>query len=126
MAGLDTPLTPLRFLERAAEVHPDAEAVVDGDRRITNSELADAAQRLASAIRASGVGAGERVAFLATNRLELLVAHFGVPLAGTVIGDNAGESVRTPYDDCVLVMPSTRQARAGVTVVRFARRELLG
>ena len=41
--------------------------------------------------------------------------------AGTVIGDNDGEPVVTPYDDCVLVMPSVRQARAGVTVVRFAR-----
>lgn len=41
--------------------------------------------------------------------------------AGTVIGDNDGEPVCTPYDDCVLVMPSVRQARAGVTVVRFAR-----
>ena len=41
--------------------------------------------------------------------------------AGTVIGDNDGEPVLTPYDDCVLVMPSVRQARAGVTVVRFAR-----
>lgn len=49
-----------------------------------------------------------------------------IPRAGTVIGDNDGEPVVTPYDDCVLVMPSTRQARAGVTVVRFARRELLG
>ncbi|MEH3156466.1 MAG: AMP-binding protein [Gordonia paraffinivorans] len=85
MAGLDTPLTPLRFLERAAEVHPDAEAVVDGDRRVSHRELADAAQRLASAIRASGVAEGERVAFLATNRLELLVAHFGIPLAGAVL-----------------------------------------
>jgi len=45
--------------------------------------------------------------------------------AGTVIGDNDGEPVTTPYDDCVLVMPSVRQARAGVTVVRFARRRLL-
>ncbi|APW42472.1 succinylglutamate desuccinylase/aspartoacylase domain-containing protein [Rhodoferax saidenbachensis] len=45
--------------------------------------------------------------------------------AGTVIGDNDGEPVRTPYDNCVLVMPSTRQARTGVTVVRFARRSLL-
>jgi predicted deacylase len=42
--------------------------------------------------------------------------------AGTLIGDNDGEPVTTPYDDCVLVMPSTRQAMAGVTVVRFARR----
>ena len=49
-----------------------------------------------------------------------------IPRAGTVIGDNDGEPVRTPYDDCVLVMPSTRQAREGVTVVRFARREALG
>ena len=44
---------------------------------------------------------------------------------GTVIGDNDGEPVATPYDDCVLVMPSTRQARAGVSVVRFARRRPL-
>ena len=44
-----------------------------------------------------------------------------IPLAGTEIGDNDGEIVRTPHDDCVLVMPSVRQARAGVTVVRFAR-----
>ena len=46
--------------------------------------------------------------------------------AGTVIGDNDGEPVTTPYDDCVLVMPSVRQARAGVTVVRYARRRPLG
>ena len=41
--------------------------------------------------------------------------------AGTVIGWNGAEPVVTPYDQCVLVMPSTRQAQAGVTVVRFAR-----
>ena len=45
--------------------------------------------------------------------------------AGTVIADNDGEPVATPYDDCVLVMPSVRQARAGVTVVRWARRRPL-
>jgi hypothetical protein len=45
--------------------------------------------------------------------------------AGTPIGDNDGDVVTTPYDDCVLVMPSLRQARAGVTVVRFAREEPL-
>jgi len=42
--------------------------------------------------------------------------------AGTVIGWNESEPVATPYDDCVLVMPSVRQAKPGVTVVRFARR----
>lgn len=47
--------------------------------------------------------------------------------AGTVIGHQGddNEPVATPYDDCVLVMPSLRQARSGVTVVRFATRQLL-
>jgi hypothetical protein len=45
--------------------------------------------------------------------------------AGTPIGDNDGDIATTPHDDCVLVMPSLRQARAGVTVVRFAREEPL-
>lgn len=41
--------------------------------------------------------------------------------AGTVIGWNAGAPVTTPYPDCVLVMPSLRQLRPGVTVVRLGR-----
>lgn len=49
--------------------------------------------------------------------------------AGTVIahqgGPGLGEAVMTPYDNCVLVMPSVRQARSGVTVVRFAQRLIL-
>jgi hypothetical protein len=33
--------------------------------------------------------------------------------AGTVIATDAGRDVVTPYDDCVLVMPSLRQLRPG-------------
>jgi predicted deacylase len=43
--------------------------------------------------------------------------------AGTVIGWSDGEPVKTPYDDCMLVMPSLRQLRPGVTVVRLGRIE---
>ena len=39
--------------------------------------------------------------------------------AGTVIARQAGNDVTTPYDNCVLVMPSVRQLRVGVTTVRF-------
>ncbi len=63
------------------------------------------------------VARSERFRFSAPYRGLELIAR-----AGTVIGDNDGEPVVTPHDDCVLVMPSTRQARRGVTVVRFARR----
>ena len=44
---------------------------------------------------------------------------------GTVIGYEQGREIVTPYDDCVLVMPSLRQLRPGVTVVRLARRRSL-
>lgn len=43
------------------------------------------------------------------------------PEAGTVIAWNAGEPVTTPYADCVLVMPSLRQIKPGVTLVRLGR-----
>ncbi|MDR5733400.1 M14 family metallopeptidase [Caballeronia sp. LZ025] len=43
--------------------------------------------------------------------------------AGSVIGWSEGKPVETPYDDCMLVMPSLRQLRPGVTVVRLGRIE---
>ncbi|MEO7400837.1 MAG: succinylglutamate desuccinylase/aspartoacylase family protein [Polaromonas sp.] len=42
--------------------------------------------------------------------------------AGTVIAHDGGQPVLTPYDDCVLVMPSVRQLRPGVTTVRLGQR----
>ncbi|SIT47947.1 conserved hypothetical protein [Paraburkholderia piptadeniae] len=45
------------------------------------------------------------------------------PKAGSVIGWNNGDPVKTPYDDCMLVMPSLRQLRPGVTVVRLGEIE---
>ncbi len=43
-----------------------------------------------------------------------------IALAGTKIADQDGEAIVTPYDNCYLVMPSLRQLKAGVTVVRLA------
>lgn len=45
------------------------------------------------------------------------------PKAGSVIGWAEGVAVETPYDDCMLVMPSLRQLRPGVTVVRLGKIE---
>jgi predicted deacylase len=41
---------------------------------------------------------------------------------GTVIGHDGAKAVATPYDDCVLVMPSLAHATPGATMVRLARR----
>ncbi len=43
-----------------------------------------------------------------------------VERAGTVIAEDDGAEIRTPYDDCVLVMPAADLAK-GLTAVRFGR-----
>jgi len=43
-----------------------------------------------------------------------------IPKAGTVIAHDGGKPVSTPYDDCVLIMPS-RRLRRGESAVRFGR-----
>ncbi len=40
--------------------------------------------------------------------------------AGTVIGWDGDQPIRTPYDDCVLIMPA-RRVKAGQTAVRLGR-----
>ncbi len=80
-----TPLTPLAFLERSAEVFADRTAVVHDGGTMSFTELAAAATRLANALRAAGVAPGDRVAYLCPNAPALLVAHFAVPLAGAVL-----------------------------------------
>ena len=66
-------------------MHPDKVAVVYGPDRWTYREFADRVQELATALRAAGVGPGDRVAYLLPNVPEMLVAHFAVPLAGAVL-----------------------------------------
>jgi fatty-acyl-CoA synthase len=78
-------LSPTHFLERSGDVHADRVAVVDGDTHYTWSQFRARARRLASALREAGLGKGDRVAFLAFNSEPLLLAHFGVPLAGGVL-----------------------------------------
>jgi fatty-acyl-CoA synthase len=80
-----TPLTPLAFLRRSAEVFGDKVAIVYGDRRHTYRKFASEVTRVAHALRGSGIGPGDRVAYLLPNVPEMLVAHFAVPLAGAVL-----------------------------------------
>jgi fatty-acyl-CoA synthase len=81
----NTPLTPLAFLRRSAEVYPDKAAIVYGERRRTYAEFAEEATRVARGLQGSGVERGDRVAYLLPNVPEMLVAHFAVPLAGAVL-----------------------------------------
>ena len=78
-------LTPLRFLQRSADVYRHKPAVVHGGQVLTYPQLAERVNRLASALAGVGVRKGDRVAFLVPNIPPMLEGHFGVPLAGAVL-----------------------------------------
>jgi len=79
------PLTPISFLARTADVHPDHESLVYGERRHTWRETERRCQGLAHALRGLGVGAHDTVSVLLFNTPEMFECHFGVPLAGAVL-----------------------------------------
>jgi len=79
------PLTPLSFLVRAAAIYPDKAAVMHGYRVITYGELLARCRRLASALRARGIGKGDTVSVMAPNVPAMLEAHYGVAMAGAVL-----------------------------------------
>jgi hypothetical protein len=44
-----------------------------------------------------------------------------IPKAGRVVATDGDQVWRTPYDDCVLVMPSLAHVKPGNTMVRLGR-----
>jgi fatty-acyl-CoA synthase len=79
------PLSPVRFLARAAAAFADRPAVVHGERTFTYAEFATRCRRLASALAARGVGVGDVVAVMAPNLPAMLEAHYAVPMLGAVL-----------------------------------------
>lgn len=77
-------LSPLDFLVRSGAVYPNRTAISYGQRSHSYSEFVGLVEELARAIRAR-ITPGDRVAYLAPNIPELLLAHFAVPLAGGVL-----------------------------------------
>ncbi len=67
-----------------AERHPDALAIVDGERRLTYAELLEAARSAAGGLAERGVAAGDHVAAVLKNRLETAVLYWAAQWLGAV------------------------------------------
>jgi fatty-acyl-CoA synthase len=80
-----TPLTPLSFLDRAAEVYPHYPAIIYQDLTQDWTTTRQRCVLLASALQRIGVDTGDTVAVLAPNIPAMYEAHFGVPMCGAVL-----------------------------------------
>jgi acyl-CoA synthetase (AMP-forming)/AMP-acid ligase II len=103
------------LVRSAAERFGDAEAVVDGDVRLSFVELAAAVADAGRAFVAAGIGAGDRVAIWSPNVWEWIVALLGLQSAGGVV-----VPINTRYkgEEAAYILRASR-ARLLVTVDGF-------
>jgi fatty-acyl-CoA synthase len=84
----DHPLTLQHILRRMRLMYGDSEVVTltdDGTTRASYAEVCERIDRLCRALRALGVGDGDRVATFAWNSQRHLEAYMGVPCMGAVL-----------------------------------------
>jgi len=94
--------------------------IVEGADLPGHWTLAQKGQQTVLQVTAPVVATSESLSFSEPYQGMECITH-----AGTQIGKDNDKPIVTPYDNCVLVMPSLRQLKVGVTVLRFAH-ELQG
>ncbi len=111
-----TPLSPLSFLERTAEVYPQRTAVIHGPLRRNWQQTYERCRRLASALQRSGLGKGDTVAVMLPNTPPMVEAHFGIPMAGAVLN-----TLNTRLDpEAIAFMLEHGEAKAVIVDPEFA------
>jgi long-chain acyl-CoA synthetase len=83
--GADTAANVADLVRLAAADRPDADALVGGHGRTTWAQLDDRVDRLGGALRASGLGPGDRVALVLGNVVEFAITYFGALRVGCVV-----------------------------------------
>ncbi|XP_054814387.1 isovalerate--CoA ligase AAE2-like [Prosopis cineraria] len=80
------PLTPITFLERAANFSADATSIIYGDSKKYNwAQTHERCLKLASALAGLGISRGDVVATLCPNVPAMYELHFAVPMAGAIL-----------------------------------------
>src|SRR5438094_4635821 len=85
MAGAaPNPIVLAEWLRRRAALAPDRPAVTDDDGSVTDAGLEDRVERLSAILAEGGIGPGDRVAHLAFNSREIVVALFAASRLGAI------------------------------------------
>ena len=122
-------LSPVSFLTRAATVHADHIATIQGDTRRCWAEVATRVARVAGGLAARGIGLGDTVSVLAPNLPELFELHFAVPMCGAVLSTmNTRLEPETvayilDHSDSRLVLASTDMLPLVEAALRLADRQ---
>ncbi|WP_417249435.1 AMP-binding protein [Celeribacter sp.] len=88
------PLTPLDFLERSVSIYSDRTAVIWRDQSWSYGEFNGIVLEFAAWLEEQGIGQGDVVSMMCSNRPEMLAAHYAVPMLGATLN-----SINTRLDE---------------------------
>ncbi len=80
-----TPLSPVSFVERSAEIYGDLKSVIHGERHYTWTQTRQRTAQLSAALKANGIDRGKTVSVMLSNTPEMIEAHYAVPALGGVL-----------------------------------------
>lgn len=95
------------YLDHWSATHPDRDAVVDGDTRLSYGDLAAQVDALSTALLAAGIDHGDRVCVRSCPRSEVLVAYLAIVNIGAVfVGINPRSALAEMRDALAASSPS--------------------
>jgi fatty-acyl-CoA synthase len=121
---VEVPLSPLEFMHRTRRVHPQREAVVDGDLRLTYAQFFERCDRWSAVLQGLGVRKGDRVAYIAGNTHAMLESFYAVPQLGAAVVpinfrlsaedfayiiNHSGAHIVCVHTDCIAAVESVRE-----------------
>ena len=125
-------LTPISFLPRSAEIHPERIAMIHGADRYNYRQVYERARRLASALARAGIRPGDTVSAMLPNVPAMVEAHYGVPMLGAVLNtiNTRLEPATIAYilqhgEARVLITDREFAAQVGPALAKLERRPLV-
>jgi fatty-acyl-CoA synthase len=82
---VEVPLLVDDFLNRAARIYPDKEAIIDGEIRLSYREFQYRVHQLANTLLAMGISRGDRVAILSPNSHFFLESFYATSAIGAIL-----------------------------------------
>jgi long-chain acyl-CoA synthetase len=73
------------FLDVTAAEHPEVPCVILDERRLSYAEVASAAKRVANALKAKGIGKGDKVAMMIANTPHFPIIYYGILQTGAIV-----------------------------------------
>lgn len=98
---MNVPLVLTDFLDRAVELYGDKEALFDEKRAFTYAQINKRVNQLSRGLQSFGVKKGDKVAYLASNTVEMYEGFYGIYQLGAIM---VPLNIRLKPDDYLFIL----------------------